>query len=92
MRTVPGFSAEMQRIIQPTKEQLPKIKPILNNTAESLIQLGKKQFEHANVIVDSMVTDLDPYLTPEQKTRLQDHIRHFRRHVKKEHESRTKNQ
>ena len=92
MRTVPGFSAEMQRIIKPSNDQLPKIEPILNRTAESLIQLGQRQFEHANVIVDSMVTDLNPYLTQEQKTRLQDHIRHFRKHVKKEHERHKSNQ
>lgn len=86
MRTVPGFSSEMQKIIQPTKEQLPKIEPILNRTANALVQLGKQQFEHANVIVDSMVVDLNPYLTKEQITRLEDHIRHFRRHVKHEHQ------
>lgn len=92
MRTVPGFSSAMQRIIQPTDEQMPKIKPILNKAAEALIQLGAKQFQSANVIVDSMVTDLSPYLTQEQKKRLLDHIRHFRRHVKKEHELKKKRQ
>lgn len=70
--TEQGFGRQFMMVLDPTPEQMDKIRPILRNYAlknhENMIQYRKGQAE----LMINLQKDLKPYLTPDQISRLED--------------------
>jgi len=62
-----GFERFMERVVQPDESQHEKLKEIIDKYSEQLNEMRI----HAEAIIDSMTTELDSILTPEQKSRLE---------------------
>ena len=61
-----GFERFMERVVQPDESQSKKMMIIIDKYSEQLNEMRI----HAEAIIDSMTTELDSILTPEQKSRL----------------------
>lgn len=71
-----GFVAAMEGRIKPSPDQADTVKAVLTKYGERLDALRATQRKEAEVIFDSLDTELAPILTPEQKERFESRHRH----------------
>jgi len=71
-----GFVHFMERVIDPDKAQAEEVRKILQTHFDHFSQLGERHRREVKALMDSLKTELEPYLTPDQLERL---ARHFER-------------
>ena len=67
----------LERVIQPTPDQRPKIEKILEKHAGKMFKARQQAMETAGATMDSLRHDLEPILTDVQKRRLEEHKLRF---------------
>jgi len=82
--TEQGFDREFMRVLHPTPEQMEQLKPILKKYADLHRDLMADYRNNQHDLFIELRKEIDPYLTDEQKERL-DNIRnrwrqHFNQH------------
>jgi len=77
-RTRVGFVERMEKIITPTPEQQPKVKPILEKYGESLMKFHDESRGRIQEIFKAFHDELRPLLTPEQMNNLETRFLHPR--------------
>lgn len=68
MRTPEGFITRFERIIQPNDDQRDAIRKVLEKHHQKIMRFRRKVPDH----MDSLWKELEPILTKEQKTRLEE--------------------
>lgn len=71
MRHVDGFINVMENIIKPSEDQAGKIRKIIANHHKRVSEFREQHIVDLQVIMDSLKTDLKPYLTDEQLERFE---------------------
>lgn len=79
MRSVEGFVNRFDKIIQPTPVQKETVDRILRNTFEKIKKRYKPPDRRFRGIMDSLLIELKPVLTPPQKKRLQEHFERYKK-------------
>lgn len=77
-----GFKGMYYRVIQPDDEQLKVIDPILDKYGELIHENVSTMQESMKELHQKMVGEIEPFLTEEQKLRLEESIRRFERDEK----------
>jgi hypothetical protein len=76
------FVEKMVGVIAPAPEQEEAIRDILTRHAEQFAELSDDFHRETSALFDSLRSELDPVLTQEQKERLEERGRRFRRLMK----------
>lgn len=70
-----AFADFFERILEPTPEQAPKIKRILDSHARENIKLRQDFFNATQNSLDSLLEELEPFLSDEQRARIGDFLK-----------------
>ena len=74
MRGPGGFIHLFERVLEPTEAQKEKIRKVLDSYSERLTILEKQSRKNFTAVMDSLIQDLQPILSDEQKQRLKELI------------------
>jgi len=84
-RTSEGFVKRFEKVIQPADHQKDEVEKILNKTFENMRKKLRPRFQKFESIMDSMKLELEPFLTLEQKKRLNEYLEHMKNYSKDRH-------
>jgi hypothetical protein len=80
-----GFAFAVEMLIDPEPDQVDAVRRILSDHSDRFSDISSEYRSEISVVMDSLMRDLDPILTDEQKARLDerhDHLRRMRDHGK----------
>jgi len=83
LRTSEGWVDMLERQIAPADSQKVIIRKILTDHAEKMKAFHEKGRQQIGALMDSLRTELEPYLTEEQKTLFNERFERFRKWPKK---------
>jgi hypothetical protein len=74
-----GFKGKYYRVLQPDEDQMKSIDPILDKYGSLIHENVTTMQQSMKELHQKMVTEIEPYLTEEQKVRLEESIKRFER-------------
>ena len=74
-----GFAFAVEMLIDPEPDQVDAVSKILSEHSDRFSDVSSEYRSEISAVMDSLMKDLDPILTDEQKARLDERHKHLRR-------------